>query len=305
MNATGTYHPLRHHLVQQMGHSSIAFPPLNQGFRFPHGSSESTLSSQRSSAGHIPWIQPTKEFIPSMKFQNYKGKQNLGPSPAPTFPPEGSFVSPSSNPPEQYEILPGTVSAPTFTPSYDCDQVTCSDPLTSTPIGSPCGCVLPMQVELSLGVAPYAVFPLVEELEIEVAAGTYLKQSQVRIMGANALSQDQEKTVVNIDLVPLGERFDNTTALLTYDRFWRKKVVIDKILFGDYEVIYVRYPGSNQFSSSSFRFLSFSSFIYIWIFVVQILSVSYQGSLHHRHPTLRMDLLRLVLVQFLEVMKNL
>ncbi|KAF8392109.1 hypothetical protein HHK36_022451 [Tetracentron sinense] len=124
-----------------------------------------------------------------------------------------------------------------------CDQITCVEPLTSTPIGSPCGCVFPMQVELLLGVALYAVFPQVEELEIEVAAGTYLKQSQVRITGASANSLNQGRTVVDINLVPLGEKFDNTTAILLYERFWQKKMPINMTLFGDYEVIYVNYTG--------------------------------------------------------------
>ena len=54
----------------------------------------------------------------------------------------------------------------------------------------------------------------------KIAAGTFLKQSQVRIMGANADTQDQEKTIVILDLVPLGEKFDNTTAFLIFERFW-------------------------------------------------------------------------------------
>ncbi|KAK2986356.1 hypothetical protein RJ640_026620 [Escallonia rubra] len=123
-----------------------------------------------------------------------------------------------------------------------CGQI-CSEPLTSTPIGSPCGCVFPMKVRLLLDVSLYAIFPVVNELEIEVAAGTYLKQSQVIIMGATADSQSQEKTAVDINLVPLGEKFDNTTAMLTYERFWEKKVPLNKTLFGNYEVAYITYPG--------------------------------------------------------------
>ncbi|KAK3007569.1 hypothetical protein RJ639_014415 [Escallonia herrerae] len=123
-----------------------------------------------------------------------------------------------------------------------CGQI-CLEPLTSTPIGSPCGCVFPMKVRLLLDVSLYAVFPVVNELEIEVAAGTYLKQSQVIIMGATADSQSQEKTAVDINLVPLGEKFDNTTAMLTYERFWEKKVPLNKTLFGNYEVAYITYPG--------------------------------------------------------------
>ncbi|KAF2318140.1 hypothetical protein GH714_001072 [Hevea brasiliensis] len=77
----------------------------------------------------------------------------------------------------------------------------------------------------------------------EIAAGVFMKQSQVRIMGANAASQQPENTIVLIDLVSLGDRFDNTTAFLTYQRFWHKQVVIKASFFGDYEVLYVRYPG--------------------------------------------------------------
>ncbi|QHO45789.1 Receptor-like serine/threonine-protein kinase [Arachis hypogaea] len=87
----------------------------------------------------------------------------------------------------------------------------CTDPLTSTPFGSPCGCVFPMKVRLTLGVAPYAVFPVMNELEIEVALGTYLEQSQVKIMGASADSENQGRTVVDINLS----------------------------LFGDYDVLYI------------------------------------------------------------------
>ncbi|KAI3667972.1 hypothetical protein L6452_43043 [Arctium lappa] len=123
-----------------------------------------------------------------------------------------------------------------------CGQ-TCLEPLTLTPIGSPCGCVIPMKVRLLLQVSVFAVFPVVNELEIEIASGTYLTQSQVVITGASADDQNQERTAVDINLVPLGERFDNVTAALTYERFWRKKLSLNRTLFGDYEVVYIIYPG--------------------------------------------------------------
>ncbi|KAG8641865.1 hypothetical protein MANES_12G039400v8 [Manihot esculenta] len=131
----------------------------------------------------------------------------------------------------------------TPSPSKDqsCDQV-CIEPLTAAPFGSPCGCVFPMKVRLLLDVAPYSIFPVMDQLEIEVAAGTYLEQSQVKIMGASADSQNQGKTVVDINLVPLGDKFDNTTAILTYERLWHKKVPLNKTLFGDYEVLSISYP---------------------------------------------------------------
>ncbi|GMH19466.1 hypothetical protein Nepgr_021307 [Nepenthes gracilis] len=123
-----------------------------------------------------------------------------------------------------------------------CNQI-CLEPFTSTPIGSPCGCVLPMKVRLLLSVAAYALFPEVNELEIEVAAGTYLKHSQLQFVGATADSQNQERTIVDLNLVLLGENFDNTTATLIFERLLRKEVPLNNTLFGIYEVIYIKYPG--------------------------------------------------------------
>jgi hypothetical protein len=111
-----------------------------------------------------------------------------------------------------------------------------------------------MQIQLDLGVAPYQLFPRIDELEIEIAAGTFLKQSQVRIMGAGSSHQDPEKTVVTIDLVPLGQKFDRTSALLISNRFLQKKVPMKPSLFGDYVVTYVHYPGEQY----GYIFTSFS-----------------------------------------------
>ena len=63
-------------------------------------------------------------------------------------------------------------------------------------------------------------------------------------MGVIANSQNQESTVVDINLVPLGEKFDNTTAVLTSDRFWHKKVPLNSTLFGNYGGLYINYPGT-------------------------------------------------------------
>lgn len=103
-----------------------------------------------------------------------------------------------------------------------------------------------MKVELLLSIAVYALFPVVNELEIEVASGTYLKHSQVQIVGAAADTQNQERTLVTINLVPLGEKFDNTTAVLTYERLRRKEVPLNRTLFGNYDVVYVNYPGKSR-----------------------------------------------------------
>ncbi|GAB2281879.1 Receptor-like serine/threonine-protein kinase ale2 [Dionaea muscipula] len=141
-----------------------------------------------------------------------------------------------------YIVSPTAATAPDHPAATGCGQ-TCLEPFTSTPIGSPCGCVLPLKVRLCLSIAVYALFPEVNELEIEVAAGTYLKHSQVQIVGASADTQNQGSAVVDINLVPLGEKFDNTTATLIYERFLRKEVPLNKTLFGNYDVSYIDYPG--------------------------------------------------------------
>ncbi|KAG6588041.1 Receptor-like serine/threonine-protein kinase ALE2 [Cucurbita argyrosperma subsp. argyrosperma] len=140
-------------------------------------------------------------------------------------------------------ILPPQEAHDVEQPNEDCSATLCTDPYTNTPPGSPCGCVWPIQVRLRFSVPLYTFFPLVSELAAEIAAGVYVKRSQVRVIEANAAYQQPDKTVALIDLVPLGEKFDNTTAFLTYQRFWHKKVSIKAYYFGNYEVLYVRYPG--------------------------------------------------------------
>lgn len=128
-------------------------------------------------------------------------------------------------------------------PSAGCSSTVCTEPLSSTPIGSPCGCVLPLSVIVDIAVAPYLLFMHTAELEVEVAAGTFLKQSQVKIMAAIPSVQDDQKTRVTFYLVPLREHFDRYTASLISDRFWNKKVQINSSVFGAYEVINITYPG--------------------------------------------------------------
>ncbi|XP_024017134.1 receptor-like serine/threonine-protein kinase ALE2 isoform X2 [Morus notabilis] len=167
-------------------------------------------------------------------------------SPAPTPSHKAASSNPKTSPPSEspkVSFPPPLRAFPPPPPNEDCSATICTEPYTNTPPGSPCGCVLPIQVGLRLSVALYTFFPLVAELAQEIAAGVFIKQSQVRIIGANAANQQPDKTVVLVDLVPLGERFDNTTAFLTYQRFWNKQVTIQVSYFGDYEVLYVRYPG--------------------------------------------------------------
>ncbi|CAN6235585.1 unnamed protein product [Urochloa humidicola] len=134
----------------------------------------------------------------------------LAPGPAPSPQPQGSIIA---HPVHRHHRKRHHASPPPSSSSserQDCSGTTCSAPLTSTPIGSPCGCVYPMQIQLDLGVAPYQLFPRINELEIEVASG---------------------------------QKFDRTSALLISNRFLQKKVPINSSIFGDYVATYVHYPG--------------------------------------------------------------
>ncbi|KAI3845552.1 hypothetical protein MKX03_019701 [Papaver bracteatum] len=169
------------------------------------------------------------------------------PSPSPT-PPSISTIStggakrafgPKSKPHFPTPVL----ALPPPPPNEDCTSVSCTEPFVNTPPGAFCGCVWPMQVGLRFKVALITFFPLVTELAEQVAAGVFMQQSQVRIMGANADGQQLDKTIVHIDLAPFGEKFDNATAHFTYEQFWKKRVFMKTSIFGDHEVLYVEYPG--------------------------------------------------------------
>ncbi|KAK4789858.1 hypothetical protein SAY86_017162 [Trapa natans] len=122
--------------------------------------------------------------------------------------------------------------------------MTCTEPMTYTPAGSPCNCVWPIQVELCLEVALYTFFPLVSELAKEISSSILLDHGQVRIMGADSVTQQQlEKTTVLINLVPRELKFGESFPLSVYKKFWHKEIPIKSSLFGDYEVLYVHYPG--------------------------------------------------------------
>ncbi|KAK1353279.1 Receptor-like serine/threonine-protein kinase ALE2 [Heracleum sosnowskyi] len=173
-------------------------------------------------------------------------EHSIVPSPSPSPASQGPVASRRSNTLRRHHRNRHQTKPLAFSPSPStvpgCSQI-CSEPLTSAPFGSLCSCVFPMKVRLLFDVSLLAIFPVINELEIEVAEGTYLKQSQVVITGASADDQNQERTAVDINLVPLGEKFDNTTATLTYERFWQKKVPLNKTLFGTYDVASITYPG--------------------------------------------------------------
>ncbi|CAL5360369.1 unnamed protein product [Camellia sinensis] len=243
----------RHHHTSPAP-SSLLLPSPASGPIIPPASLYPPKSHPKSrQRHHAP--PPVNQVSPSHSpFSSSNNHISSVPSPFATAPSGETtmpvpFLSPNTSPgssprnPKMPPLVPPIQALQPPPPNEDCSSLSCTEPLTNTPPGSPCGCVWPMQVGLHLSVALYTFFPLVSELAKEIAAGVFMKQSQVRIMGANAGSHDPDKTIVHIDLVPLGEKFDNMTAYLTFQRFWQKQLVIKTSLFGDYEVLYVRYPG--------------------------------------------------------------
>ncbi|XP_042060349.1 receptor-like serine/threonine-protein kinase ALE2 isoform X2 [Salvia splendens] len=200
-----------------------AMPPLSPGSLVPSSPHPEVNSSHSPIPARSPASPSNRPKIPSLQ---------------PSMPPSASSRQSPNLP-----LLPPMRALPPPPPNTDCAPLTCTEPLTYGPPEAPCVCVLPIQVGLRLSIALYTFFPLVSELAAEVAAGVFMGKSQVRIMGANAAGDDTEKTVVLIDLLPLGEKFDDTTADITFGRFWHKQVVIKTSIFGEYDVLYVRYPG--------------------------------------------------------------
>ncbi|PKA56460.1 Receptor-like serine/threonine-protein kinase ALE2 [Apostasia shenzhenica] len=213
----------------------------------PMGVLPKSYRPQHSPSYHQgPYISPVQA-----PYSTRSGYHSSNTAPSPVAPPERHNLwlvptpSPSTNfgrtllPPSRLPIR----ALPPPPPNLECGSMFCQEPLTNPPPGSPCTCVLPIKVGLRLGVALYTFFPLVSEFAQEIASGIFMKQSQVRIMGANSDNEDPEKTVVIMDLVPLGKSFDNTSVFLTYDKFWHKQVAIQASYFGDYDVLYVLYPG--------------------------------------------------------------
>ncbi|GER37116.1 protein kinase superfamily protein [Striga asiatica] len=167
------------------------------------------------------------------------------PSQQTIFPINSPRVSPSgpSHRIPKLPSLPPMLLLPPPPPHRGCEPMICTEPYTYGPPETPCVCVLPIQAGLRLNMALYSFFPLVSKLASVIASGIFMKQSQVRIMGANEAEDNPDKTIVLIDLLPLGRKFDYTTAYITFQRFWQKKVIGKTELFGDYDVLYVQYPG--------------------------------------------------------------
>ncbi|XAR67629.1 Non-specific serine/threonine protein kinase [Bertholletia excelsa] len=203
-------------------------------------------SSSYGHKGVAPSFSPSHSPFPSASWSSpahapsptSSSNQSTMPiSPRTSSPSRSSLKRKAAHPPSPFLALPPPP------PNEDCTSVTCTEPLTYAPPGSPCGCVWPIEVRLCLGIPLDTFFPLVSELAKEIADSVSLNQTQVRIMGANAASEQLEKTIVLIKLLPSRGSFDKSMAFFIYKKFWKKQVLIKTLLFGAYEVVYVRYPG--------------------------------------------------------------
>uniref|UniRef100_A0A0D9V4T5 Protein kinase domain-containing protein n=1 Tax=Leersia perrieri TaxID=77586 RepID=A0A0D9V4T5_9ORYZ len=262
-----TYSPSNSPSIHRRGHGiPVAAPPKEHSRKLPP-------ANHRHHKGSFPVISPSPHKTDNASATKH-GHSGLHHSPAPApvdLPPsEGNalgnpayaprhpheYYSPSNSPepvlppvhpPDSHAfkkpktLAPAPQSLPP--PPPNCMTLTCQDPLTHSLPGTTCVCVLPIKVELRLGIALFTFFALVSELAQDIASGVFMEQSQVRVMGANAATEDPEKTVVLIDLVPLAAKFDNATAFLVFERFWHKQVNINRMHFGNYDVLYVQYQG--------------------------------------------------------------
>ncbi|RLN23727.1 hypothetical protein C2845_PM07G37490 [Panicum miliaceum] len=190
-------------------------PPVPQGYpHFP---------------AHPPSPSPASSWSPT----NGKKRHHISPT-LPPIPPLPEPKAPSAHP---------IWALPPPPPNSDCNSLSCPEPLTDPPAGAPCACVLPIRVGIRLSVDLYSFFPLVSDFAEEVSSGVNMAQRQVRVMGANVASDQPDKTMVLVDLVPMQVKFDNATAFSAFESLWSKKISLKPSVFGDYEILYVVYPG--------------------------------------------------------------
>ncbi|CAM0882349.1 unnamed protein product [Alopecurus aequalis] len=232
--------------IHRRGHGiPVAAPPKGPSNHLSPANHKHHRGHGHSGLDHSPAPAPVV-FPPS---KGKKGNPAYAPHHphqyhSPSYAPERALPpdSPAFKKPRAFAPTPSRLLPPPPPNSY-CTPLYCQDPLTNSPPGTTCLCVQPIKVELRLGIPLYTFFGLVAELAQNIASGVFMKQSQVRVMGANAATEDPQKTVVLIDLVPLGARFDNTTTLSVFERFWHKQVIINPMHFTSYDVLYVLYPG--------------------------------------------------------------
>ncbi|CAH9145619.1 unnamed protein product [Cuscuta epithymum] len=245
----------KHHFRKWM--HRFAFPPSHASSGYNQGRHEfNKFAPEPSWQGHWPSMPPSQSSFASSP------SGSLAPQPS-AMVPSSHLNIPAPQPASSHSSWKRKMTPPPLPPltlpppppNQDCESMTCTEPQTYAPPGSPCACVFPIEVAIRLSVTLYAFFPLVSELSKEIATAAVLKQSQVRIMGANAVDKELEKTIVLVNLVPSEDKFNAATAFAIYAMFWRREVLIKTSLFGSYEVVYVHYPGLPPSPPSSGSFI--------------------------------------------------
>ncbi|URE20256.1 STYKc [Musa troglodytarum] len=190
------------------------------------------LVPTNNSPSKAPMVTPAPEVIPKYSRPHHSSPFHQGPSFSPTQAPAPLQSSPIPSGSNEWQN-----HSPTISPS--------SHPVTSSAVPPPPIWLLPPPPpDMDCNWLSLQQIHLQDHhFAKEIAFGIYMKQSQVRIMGANVASDEPENTIVLVDLVPREELFDNTTAFLTFEKFWHKDIVINTSLFGEYAVLYVLYPG--------------------------------------------------------------
>ncbi|KAL9662236.1 hypothetical protein QQ045_027068 [Rhodiola kirilowii] len=224
---------------------SYAYEHLSGDSRISPFKSPLTISTQAPAPSlHIPPQKSDSDRQPPRwhpHIRNQRHKPNhISPQPSSNKAP--SIITPISSP---SPATPMSTEMPrtAFSPIKDCASIICSEPLTNTPLGSPCGCVWPMRVGMRISIPLYTLLLQVSELAKDIASGVFMRQSQLRITAAESDTQQPGKTLVSIDLVPLESKFDITSVYLARQRFLDKQIKLNTSIFGMYEVLYVNYPG--------------------------------------------------------------
>ncbi|KAL6838708.1 hypothetical protein ACP4OV_031422 [Aristida adscensionis] len=182
---------------------------------------------------NFPVHSPSPSPVSSTSPTNGNKRHHISPT-LPPIPPQQEPKAPSAHP---------IWTLPPPPPNLDCHALACPEPLTDPPAGAPCACVLPIKVGIRLSVDLYSFFPLVSDFAEEISYGVNMAVSQVRVMGANVAGDQPDKTLVLVDLVPMQVKFDNATAFSAFQSLWSKKISLKRSVFGDYQILYVVYPG--------------------------------------------------------------
>ncbi|MCO5610199.1 hypothetical protein L7F22_064435 [Adiantum nelumboides] len=239
ISVASTKGPMKHHIDSKIPSPFYVSRSKHDHFlALPPRGINALAAHFLAKAPNLETKTPTASPVPGPMFHMSRRRHHQGhhqvslePSPSPA-PGPVTARSPAYRHPE-------TV----VSPSPDCSAVVCVSPLTRASFVSECSCVQPIEVELELSVPLYALFPIISVLAGELAEGALLRPNQVEVVGANTSGRNPEFSIVDANFLPLQEDFDILTAITIAQNLWKHEVILNRTLFGNYSVIYVKYPG--------------------------------------------------------------